>query len=163
MLKSQIEDLNHSLHLGLAKLNWTSGRISVFIDSANLEVEKFRAVLFEVRKQSCSIHEIITKLETTTLIDVADFVSSPLKDMVNFCNLVESQAENRLNILVHMYRSIKHFLIKIEMSVSESSGERIILVTIPPFVAQPNFELIYVHFVASSHPCFVLQGDVASC
>ena len=122
VLKKQLNELFGVLRPGLTTLNWTSLRISIFIESSNRAIEKFSLALSEVRKQSLAIEHIVMKLNGSSLIYENDVHCGALMSLPEFCEIVNSKCTERLEHIVEQYRSIQPIMVKLEISISETDG-----------------------------------------
>uniref|UniRef100_A0A7S2K9S5 AAA+ ATPase domain-containing protein n=1 Tax=Leptocylindrus danicus TaxID=163516 RepID=A0A7S2K9S5_9STRA len=122
VLKKQLNELLGVLRPGLLTLNWTSLRISFFIDSSNRAIEKFFLALSEVRKQSLAIENVVTKIRQSSLIHENDFQCNASISIPEFCEIVDSKCSERVENIVEQYRSIQPIMVKLEISICETDG-----------------------------------------
>lgn len=126
LLSAHIDDLNATIKGGFYPLNWTSQRIPSYIEELGSALEKFDSVISEVHKNAEMINDIINKISKTLLIRESDFKGSdgtrhPL-DISEFFEIVEKNRAERLDALVHEYKSIgETFLMKIEGVVAKTA------------------------------------------
>eukprot|EP01033_Poteriospumella_lacustris_P008676 gene8676-6241_t len=127
LLSSHIDDLNTTIKGGFYPLNWTSQRIPSYIEELGSALEKFDSVISEVHKNGEMIMDIVNKISKTLLIRESDFKSTtdgvrqPL-DISEFFEIFEKNRVERLDALVHDYKSIgETFLMKIEGVVARTA------------------------------------------
>eukprot|EP01040_Poterioochromonas_malhamensis_P005875 gene5875-6317_t len=130
LLTSHIDELNSTIKGGFHPLNWTSQRIPSYIEDLRIALERFGSVISQVHKNNDMINDVVQKIAKTLLIKPSDFRSSsssgdeqqPL-DISEFFELVEKRRNERLDSLVHDYKTIgESFLIKIEEVVAKTAS-----------------------------------------
>lgn len=77
-------------------------------------------VFLQVRKHVLSITNILDVFKRSTLISQNDFVSDESVDIDKLSKQIECIVENKVESLLHSYRSLKPLLLKIESVVSEA-------------------------------------------
>ncbi|GMI47335.1 hypothetical protein TrCOL_g3071 [Triparma columacea] len=125
LLEFKLDDMLKTLKTGFTPLNWNSQRIPHFIDNCNKEVERFKSILSEIKKNAVRIEEVVNEIETSFLIHPTDFFDSsgnqkaPV-DISEFYDIFEAKRQSILEDLVQRYHSIKPLLLKVEMIVADS-------------------------------------------
>lgn len=126
LLTTQIDELNATIKGGFHPLNWTSQRIPTYIEELKLALERFGSIIQQVHKNADMINDVINKISKTLLIRGSDFCASdgsrqPL-DISEFFETVEVRRNERLDSLVHEYKTIgDSFLMKIEEVVAKTA------------------------------------------
>lgn len=126
LLMSQIEDLNTTIKGGFYPLNWTSQRIPSYIEDLSLALEKFGSVVSQVHKNADMIDDVIRKIANTLLIQGNDFKQPDgtlqPADISEMYEILENRRNERLDALVHEYRTIgDSFLMKVEEVVAKTA------------------------------------------
>ena len=126
LLQTQIDELNTTIKGGFYPLNWTSQRIPSYIEDLNLALERFGSIISQVHKNADMIKDVADKIANTLLIRGTDFSQpdgsmQPI-DVSEFFESVEKRRQERLNTLVHDYRTIgESFLMKVEEVVAKTA------------------------------------------
>lgn len=122
VLKAYVSSVNEVFKRGLTDLNWTSLRIAPFVSSCSKSLEIMATVLVDVRKHLCEVEEAVIAIEGMTFFDENDFKSFAKLSVLDFVEIAKAKRTERVQSLVHKYRSIKPLLLKIEMIVEESDS-----------------------------------------
>lgn len=122
VLKAHVSNVNEVFKRGLTDLNWTSLRIAPFVSSCSKSLEIMATVLGDVRKHLCEVEEAVMAIEGMTFFDENDFKSFAKLSVLDFVEIAKAKRTERVQILVHKYRSIKPLLVKIEIIVEESDS-----------------------------------------
>jgi dynein heavy chain len=127
LLTTQIDELNATIKGGFHPLNWTSQRIPTYIEELKLALERFGSIIQQVHKNADMINDVINRISKTLLIRGSDFCAAdgsrqPL-DISEFFETVEVRRNERLDALVHEYKTIgDSFLMKIEEVVAKTAS-----------------------------------------
>jgi len=122
LLKRQISSLQKVLKAGFTPLNWNSQRIPSFIEACNKALNEFSGCVSQIHKSAAMIEEVVSNIESTTLVQEQDFrgLDGKIKPMevLEFYDLIESKRISRLEGLVQKQKSIESPLIKVEELVA---------------------------------------------
>jgi dynein heavy chain len=127
LLQSHIDQLNTTIKGGFHPLNWTSQRIPAYIEELRSALEQFGSVVSQVHKNADMINDIVKKISKTLLIKPSDFrlVDGSLHplDISEFFEIAEKRRNERLDSLVHDYKTIgESFLMKVEEVVAKTGS-----------------------------------------
>ena len=122
ILKNHIAAMDSALSPGLTTINWSSQRISTFIDIGNTCIERFLSIVNEVRKHLSSIERIVKRIENETFfIRKKDFQDKEQKILFgSFINSFEVTTKEKLSTLLRDFESISQLIMKVVLAVTDT-------------------------------------------
>lgn len=116
LLASHLEELKRVIKPGFTRLNWNSLGIPDFIGRCNQEINKFSAMVNQIKKNSSNISHAVDAIAQAML--VKEPPSEDILDAHEFFEFINKHKTNTLETLVNKYRSIGPLLVKMESLVA---------------------------------------------
>ncbi|XP_067295015.1 dynein axonemal heavy chain 10 isoform X2 [Pseudorasbora parva] len=125
LMADQVQELRQILSNGHKRLNWNSLGIAKFIQRGKQATSKFESLLNQIQKNERDIDDKLKTIESANLFKfpMAD-TTGHLPGIKEFCDFIEIERANVVNLLVNKYAAITPLLTKMEsLIIGTSTGK----------------------------------------
>uniref|UniRef100_T1JML4 Dynein-1, subspecies f n=1 Tax=Strigamia maritima TaxID=126957 RepID=T1JML4_STRMM len=124
VLSLYIKEMEASIQIGTKRLNWSSLGIGDYIHKCVLAINKFGAIVNQLKKYDQDIKERIYSIMATSFFRPDDFDDGAVLPAKEFFKVLEKRRERELELLVRKYRSIPPIMTKVEALILQTNTSK---------------------------------------